>query len=243
MIKFVIVDDNIKFVNKLSNIVRRYMMKCDFEYEIAGFTQYNDDFVKITRDDSCFKIYFLDIETDESSGLDVVRYIREGLNDWISVLVIVTSHTEYKYEALGNRLFLLDFVSKLNDLENTIKDDLARALAIYSSKKRAVSFETKKEVTKIDYENIIMIKKLKASKQVLITSSVGEHKVTKNINEIIKELDIRFIQTSRSTIINKDYIETFDKTTNTITFTNGSTTSDISRRFKKEVVRRVTNNL
>ena len=112
MLNFIIGEDNTKFSARTKQIIENFMMNYDIEYHMDCFLNYGKDFKKAAKAESGFKIYFLDIKTDEGSGLDAARMIREELDDWVSIIVIITSYTEYKYEALGNRLYLLDFISK-----------------------------------------------------------------------------------------------------------------------------------
>ena len=57
--------------------------------------------------------------------------------------------------------------------------------------------------------------------------------------KIDDQYDDRFIKISRSTIININQVSEYNKITNEITFLNGNKTTDISRQYKKDVVKHV----
>ena len=58
--------------------------------------------------------------------------------DWVSIIIIITAFNEFKYEALGNRLYLLDFINKLNRCETKLKEDLEIAIKHYDNRKYCV---------------------------------------------------------------------------------------------------------
>ena len=236
MIKFIICDDEREFLNKECKIVENFMMNYDIEYDKVCFSEYDDKFIENVKEDVGFKIYLLDIRTKYGSGLDMARKIREENDDWVSVIIIVTAYPEYKYEALGNRLYLFDFVNKLDNCEVKLKEDLLHALKNYDNRQKSLSFEFNHVVKKLEFRHIILIEKEKDSKRCVIKTTYGECLIGKTLNNTYKMLDDRFIKTSRSTIINSDQVREYDIIENKIVFKNGLETYDISRDHKKSVV-------
>lgn len=243
MINYIICDDNEIFANKIKVIVEKYMMNFDIDVKYYMFKDYGTKFKNIINKIEGFKVYILDIETKNGSGLDATRYIREELDDWSSVIMLITAHNELKYEALGNRLFLLDFINKFDDYENKLKEDLIRMMNNYNHREKCLSFEYNHIVKKIEFKHIVTIEKEKDSKKCLIITKYGEYPICKSLNNIYELLDNRFIKISRSTIINLDEVREFDNLENKITFKNGTSTYDISRNFKRKVSESVKINL
>lgn len=239
MINFIICDDNEMFVTKLKKITENYMMNFDLENKYYMFSDYDRDFKETIKKINGFNVYLLDIETKNGSGLDASRYIREELDDWSSVIILITAHNELKYEALGNRLFLLDFINKFDDYEKKLKEDLERVKKNYDHREKSLTFEYNRVIKKIEFKHIVMIEKEKDSKRCLISTTYGEYVICKSLNTVLKLLDDRFIKVSRSTIINLDQINEYDSVENKITFKNGITTYDISRDYKKRVINSV----
>lgn len=239
MIKFIICDDKKAFLSKEEKIVENFMMNYDIDYKCRIFSEYDAEFMKEAREDEGFKVYLLDIKTENGSGLDMARKIREEYDDWVSVIIIITAYPEYKYEALGNRLYLFDFINKLDNCDAKLLQDLERALKNYDNRQKCLSFEFNHVAKKLEFRHIIMIEKEKDSKRCLIKTTYGDCVIGKTLNNTFKMLDDRFIKTSRSVIINVDQVMEFSISDNIITFKNGMETYDISRDHKKAVIRRI----
>lgn len=236
MINFIICDDNEKFAIKLRQLVENYMMNYDIDTKYYMFVDYGNSFYKTINNLEGFNVYILDIETKNGSGLDATRYIREELDDWNSVIILVTAHNELKYEALGNRLFLLDFINKFDNYENKLKEDLKRTIKNYDNRKKCLTFECNRIIKKIDFRHIVIISKEKDSKKCEIITTYGNYEMHNTINNIIKQLDERFIKINRSMIVNTDQIIEYDSSENKLTLKNGIVTFEISRDYKKKVI-------
>ena len=237
MINFIICDDNKDFLKNEKSIVDKFMMNFDIEYKCSMFLEYNDSFIKVVEEDSGFKVYLLDIQTKNGSGLDAARMIREEYDDWVSVIIIITAFNEFKYEALGNRLYLLDFINKLNDYSDKLKEDLERAIKHYNKRNKSLKYEYNHILKQIEFRHIIYVEKEPDSKRCRISTTYGEQIINKNLNETFKLLDERFIKTSRSMVVNIDYIAEYDFSENVIKFKNGEHTYQISRGMKRELKR------
>ena len=134
-------DDNENFLMREKKLVDNFMMNYDVDYKITDFSDYTEEFFQAMYDETCFKIYLLDIQTDTNSGLNVARRIREEQDDWISIIIIITAFGEYRYEALGTRLYLLDFINKVYDCEDKIRDTLEIAMKHYDNRRKSLRFE------------------------------------------------------------------------------------------------------
>ena len=236
MINFIICDDNEKFAIKLRQLVENYMMNYDIDTKYYMFVDYGNSFYKTINNLEGFNVYILDIETKNGSGLDATRYIREELDDWNSVIILVTAHNELKYEALGNRLFLLDFINKFDNYENKLKEDLKRTIKNYDNRKKCLTFECNRIIKIIDFRHIVIISKEKDSNMCEIITTYGNYEMHNTINNIIKQLDERFIKINRSMIVNTDQIIEYDSSENKLTLKNGIVTFEISRDYKKKVI-------
>lgn len=239
MLNFVVCDDNKAFSKLMKKTIDNFMLNYEIEYKIFHFDGYSENFEKFAKKDLGFKIYFLDIKTSDGSGLDAARIIREKYNDWASIIIVVTSHEEYRYEALGNRLYLLDFIDKLNNCEERIKEDITKALNNYNQRHKSLSYEYNHIFYKIEFRNIICIEKEPESKRCIIKTTYGNNYISGTLNDIEEKLDERFIRTHRSLIVNKDKIQNYDSKTNILSFIDGTTTNQVARGKKKELVHNV----
>lgn len=241
MISFVICEDEKVLATEYKNEIDKFMMKYDHDYNCKLFSGYNKEFNNYAKTNTVFKVYLLDIKTNEGSGLDAARMIREELNDWVSMIIIITSYNEYKYDAFGKRLMLVDFINKLDKCIPHLHKSLDICMKYYDTRPKALKFVYKNTVYNIDYREIVFIDKEQDSKRCilhLINKDVMPYPGT--ISHLMEILDERFVKVSRSSIINSDHINKFDIKENSIKFKNGEVLETISRDMKKGVIENVT---
>lgn len=236
MINFVICDDNKSFSKIMKTIIEKVMINYEQEYKIVHFDEYDSKFEEYVNNDNGFKVYFLDIKTKCGSGLDAARIIREKYDDWVSILIIVTSHEEYRYEALSNRLYLMDFINKLDNCEQKVIEDVKKSMNNFNKRYKSLSYEYNHIFHKIEFRNIISIEKEPESKRCIIKTTYGESYIPGTLNEVYKKLDDRFVKVHRSLIINKDKVVKYDRKNNEIEFIDGTHSTSISRYKKKELL-------
>ena len=240
MINYILCEDDKDFRKGVREQIESFMIRSDMEYEIYEYSNYDKKFEEIVKEDIGFKVYFLDIKTKYGSGIDAARYIREEQEDWISLIVMITAFSEYRYEALGNRLFLLDFINKLDNCKNKINEALEIVMKHYGTKEKSISYEYNYTLHKIEYRNIVSIEKEQESKRSILHTTYGDFKIPMGLNEVMNKLDERFVKIHRSMIANIDKIVEYDIKSNTIHFENGQRTNLIARNKRKELVSRVT---
>lgn len=236
MINFVVCDDNKNFSKIMKSIIEKVMINYDQEYKVFHFEEYDSKFENFVNKEMGFKVYFLDIKTKCGSGLDAARIIREKYDDWVSIIIIVTSHEEYRYEALSNRLYLLDFINKLDNCEQKIVEDVNKSMNNYNKRYKSLTYEYNHIFHKIEFRSIISIEKEPESKRCIIKTTYGKSYIPGTLNDVYKKLDERFIKVHRSLIINKDKIVKFDKKTNEIEFIDGTHSTNVSRGRKKDLL-------
>ena len=242
MLNFVVCDDEKEFREVIIKEIEKFMMNYDVNYEVYQFETYDEKFEKVARSDLGFKVYFFDIKTKNGSGLDAARFIREELEDWNSIIVIVTAFAEYRYEALSNRLYLLDFISKFDNCKAKIKEILKIIYKNYNSREKCLSYEYNYTFYKIELKNIIFIEKEQDSKRCIIYTTYGTFKAPFTLVSIAKQLDKRFLKVHKSLILNTDKISTYNTKENEVVFSNGMSTNLISRSGRKELINYVANN-
>lgn len=241
MLNFVVCDDEKEFRELIIKEIDKFMMNYDTEYKKYECESYEEDFEELAKKDMGFKVYFFDIKTKNGSGLDAARFIREELDDWNSIIIIVTAFAEYRYEALSNRLYLLDFISKFDNCKAKLKETLKIIYKQYNSREKCLSYEYNYTLYKIELKNIIYIEKEQDSKRCIIHTTYGNFKAPFTLSAISKQLDKRFLKVHKSLILNVDKISTYDIKENEVLFVNGTSTNLISRAGKKELIEYVTN--
>lgn len=240
VLNFIVCDDEKEFRELIINEIDKFMMNYDIEYNKYEYDSYEEEFEATARKELGFKVYFFDIKTKNGSGLDAARFIREELDDWNSIIIIVTAFAEYRYEALSNRLYLLDFISKFDNCKAKLKETLKIIYKQYNSREKCLSYEYNYTLYKIELKNIIFIEKEQDSKRCIIHATYGTFKAPFTLNAITKHLDKRFLKVHKSLILNVDKIMTYNTKENEVLFVNGMSTNLISRSGKKELIEYVT---
>lgn len=242
MLNFIICDDEKEFRGLIKGEIDKFMMNYDIEYKKYECENYEEEFEALARKEIGFKVYFFDIKTKNGSGLDAARFIREELDDWNSIIIIVTAFAEYRYEALSNRLYLLDFISKFDNCKKQLKEALKIVYKQYNSREKCLSYEYNYTLYKIELKNIVFIEKEQDSKRCIIHTDYGTFKAPFTLSAIAKQLDKRFLKVHKSLLLNVDKIRSYDIKENEVLFVNGMSTNLISRSGKKELISYVTNN-
>ncbi|MBQ2639673.1 MAG: response regulator transcription factor [Bacilli bacterium] len=239
MINFIVCEDIKELSNKYKQEIDKFMMKYDIDYKCHMYTDYGKEWQSIAKKEMGFKIYLLDIVTKNGSGLDAARLIREEYDDWSSMIIIITSYPEYKYEALGKRLMLVDFISKVDNCEKKLQDAFLICMKNYDKKYKSLKYTYKNTVYNLEFRNIISIEKEQDSKRCLIKTIHGNYYIPGSLNQVLKKLDKRFFKCHRSMAVNINQIERYNQKKNTIYFKNETKSTLVARNKKKELMDRV----
>lgn len=239
MINFVICEDEEILLKKYCVEIEKFMMNYDIDYKFHTYNGYNEAWKKYAQTDDGFKVYLLDIRTEEGSGLDAARRIREEYDDWVSMIIIISSYSEYKYEALGKRLMLVDFINKLDRCEAKLIESLLICIKHYNNRHKVLRYTYKNTAYSIELRHILYIEREPESKVCKIVTIYGTYPIQGTIKSVLKNLDSRFFKSCRGTIVNSEQIVSYNKKLNKIKFKTGEETDSVSRDNKKEVVRYV----
>ena len=215
----------------------------------VGISRYNDTdeiikkFKKALVEDSTLAlanlIYLLDIRTEDGSGIDAARLIREEYDDWVSMIIMISGFPEYRYEALGKRLMLVDFINKLDHPEQKLQDALLICMKNYDNKYKSLKYTYKNVAYNIEFRTIIKIEKEIDSKRCAIYAEDGKHYIQGSLNDVLEKLDKRFFKCNRGVALNIEQVQSYNFTKNVALLKNGEEFKDISRSKRRELYNRV----
>lgn len=231
MINYIISDEYNDAV-KIKTIIENYMMNFDIEVRYHLFN-IEDDLISKIKNIKGFKVYILNNDPIKCLGLEYSEYIRSELDDWNSLIVLVSKHSETKNQSIGKRIFLFDYLIKNCFFEKMLKEDLKNIKKHYDNREMCLTFESNRIAKKLDFKNIDMITKEKSTNRCIINSSLGNYYTSESLKDVYKRLDNRFVRINRSCIINGDKVVEYNLSENKITLKNGLTTFDVSRENKK----------
>lgn len=231
MINFVVCDDEKEFREKTKVVINKLFMKNNVEYKTYEFSSYNKEFQNFINNTMSSKIYILDIEMKNSiSGIDIARKIRK--EDWNSIIIMVTSHTELGYEALKAQIMLLDFISKFDQCEKNLENVLKKAIAKVDSKK-IIQFQNSGITHRLYLEDILYVTKDTVDRKCVIKTTYNEFAISKTMTEMIEELGAGFYLSHRSCLVNLEKIKKVNWKDNIIYFNNGESVDLLARDKKK----------
>ena len=239
MLRFIICEDNKEFSERIAVIINKIMMPYNFEYKISKFTEYNKELSDIIKNEKEQKIYVLDIELPEISGLEIASEIRTL--DLESQIIFLTLHPEFQNDIFYSRLLAVDFIKKDRLWTERFEETIIYTLRTLD-RKRILSFEFNYNSYRLPINKILYIEKVQENPKCKIIMEDGsEYEINKTISYLKENLGPSFFQSHKSCIVNIEQIRRINYSDNTITFNNGLTIYLLSNRNKKGIKEYVAN--
>lgn len=238
MINFIVCDDERLITEGVKNIITKIMFKNNIDYKIHIFNSYDEKFNKIVASNIENKIYILDIEVGNKSGLNIASKIRN--RDWNSVIVILTSHYELEVLAYKSRILILDFISKFDLYENKMEDTINLCVNKIIQNDKLI-IKVNRKIEQIDFSKILYIMYDGNTRKTIIYTDDDEYETNKTLKDIKIHLKGNFIYTHRACIVNMNNVKTIDKKEKIITFINDDTIDLLSRNYLKELNKYIKN--
>lgn len=202
MINFIICEDNGIILQKNIDIINKTMFNNNLNYRIYPFKNYDEELQNVINAKEEFKIYILDIELEDKSGIEIAREIRK--NDFKSFIVISTAHTEYLPYTLKSKLLIFDFISKFDEYEKNMQRVINHILNEIPNTKM-LQIKIGSDLININFDDIISLQYNNKIRKTIIKTKKEEYKVNKPLVSFVKELDERF-QKKDNCIINTTII-------------------------------------
>ena len=239
MLRFIVCEDNKDFLGRLCNVINRVMMPYNFEYKINKFTTYSKEVGEIIRKKYEQKVYILDIELGDVSGLEIASEIRE--KDLDSIIIFVTAHNECKNDIFYSRLLAIDYISKDRFWQDRFESTLVHTIKAVN-RRRVLAFDFNHNSYRVPFDDILYIEKVQDNPKCIIYTENGtKYEINSTITKLISILGPNFFQSHKSCIINIDKIKKINYADNTITFINNECVYLLSNRKKKELREYVAN--
>lgn len=231
--EFIIYEDDKEFINCYKKVILQLMGSSSINYKIIEIDHFDDGQRKILSKIQGNKIYILDVEVPGKTGIDLAREIRKT-GDWISPIIVVTSHEEFQSVGYTAKILMLDFISKKEGMKQKLYEALTIALEMISPDKN-LCFLTKGEMFQIPHQDILYIEKNLNDNASSIHTKDTVYSVRKTIQTLEAELvDGPFVKTHRSFLVNLKNIRHVDFDKGIITFNNNKTAL-LSRSNKKKL--------
>lgn len=224
----VVVEDN-RILRKREIEAIRKALK-NYDYKIVEYSDFTKELKKLIQTPD-FKIYVLDIELLNSSGIDIANYIRDY--DDMSEIIMCSFHYELEYKVLKSKLKILDFVSKYDNAYVNLTNLILEVFNKHSRK--VLKITDKGAILFIVMKDILYISKEKNTRKCVIKTFNNEYLVNKNLEEIKQELNSDFIQVSRNCIVNQNNVEEYNFKDSKIKFKNGEEIDVVLKSFIEKI--------
>lgn len=232
MINFIVCDNEKRITDEVKKILTKIAFQTNVEYKIHIFNSYDDKFMKLVDQKLENKVYVLDIETNDKSGLEVSKHIRE--TDWDSVIIILTAHYELETLAYKSKLLLLDFISKFDLYEQKIYDAIKICIENKLLQDK-LKIKVKRKIERICYKDILYITYDSYNRKSKIVTISKTYEVNESLKNLKQRLKGEFIYTHKACIVNINNVKTIDKKERLIIFSNDDKIDLLSRKYLKEV--------
>lgn len=233
MINFIVVDDVDKLAKTVERQITKAMMGRQVEYKIHIFHDYDKKFMETMKKNLPNKVYFLDIETESASGIDIARAIRK--TDVDSVIIFVTAHDELSSVIAKEQFMVLTFICKFDDFEKKIKDATTKALQVLG-KKSIIRFQDNGSLYTLPISDILYVTRDSVERKLLIKTNYTTYKINRTLADLKEMAGGTLTQTHRACLINQDRVRRIDKKNGKIVFDTGEVIDLLSQSYKKELV-------
>ena len=227
MLHFVICDDNLNLLQKLSSTLENIFTKYNYDASVSFQTDNVDSLLQYV-DTNKFDVLFLDINLKSNkTGLEVAEMIRKKNKD--IYLIFTTGHLEYAMLAYKFKTF--DYIAKPFTTER-LEDTVVRLFEdIHGLPTKYLKIDNKNTI--IDENEIEYIKR--DGMKVVFHTSFNDYDTYSSFNKLQNSLPNNFIRCHKSFVVNMNKIKNVDFVENRVYFENNSF-CEIGPKYKKSLI-------
>ena len=231
MIEYIVYEEDNNYIKVIKDTIYNVMINYDIEYNIKVFNNIKEI---IDYKTSNFKVYILNDNLKEVSGLEITKHIRK--NDWQSIIILESIYKELKYKIIDEKLYILDVIIKDDKYKDNLQNNIKICIDIYDNTPNTLKYTYKKTIYNIKLQEIICIEKDNDNKRCIIKTSNNYFYIQGSLKNIEDKLDKRFIKCNKKYIININEVYYYNIKENLIALKNDIIISDISRNKKREII-------
>ncbi len=231
MINFAIIDDNLKTVNKLSNMLESIFVNNNYDAKLTCKTTSVDELLAHIENNKV-DVLLLDIELhSDLSGLEIAELVRKTNKN--CYIIFTTAHLEFGLIAYKFKTF--DYIPKpitQNRLEECIDrlfDDM------FDVPKKFIRLDNKNTV--IAEDEVTYIKK--DGMKTIFHTDTRDYEVYSSFNKIQDKLSDNFVRCHKSFIINVNNVTRVEPVKNVVYF--NSSFCDIGPKYKNNLLEVINN--
>lgn len=201
MIKFVVVDDEEKEIEKVKTLIYEIVPNA----KVLSFSKISSELKSEIHNMDEHKIYVLDIQlANKVSGITIAKLIREV--DWESEIIFITNHDKM-FESTHRSVYeVFEFIEKFHEFDKKFKKAV-KAILKRNFDNKMFKYNANNVELNLYYRAILYIYRDTEERKLVIVTPTNKYKVSMTIKEMLEYLDDRFVQCHRSCIVNKNRVE------------------------------------
>lgn len=227
MLNFVICDDNLNVLDRLSKMLESIFIKYNYDAKV-GFASDDSESVLTYVDTNKTDVLFLDINLKSGkTGLEIAEKVRKKYKDMY--IIFTTGHLEYAMIAYRFKTF--DYLAKpitADRLEDTVKRLFED---VQGSPKKYIKIDNKNTI--IDENEILYIKR--DGMKLIFHTFNRDYDTYSSFNKLQENLPKHFVRCHKSYIVNINNVINVDPVTGLIYFDKTCCCS-IGPKYKKEIM-------
>jgi len=226
MLKFCIIDDNLKTVDKLSSMLDSIFINNSLDAEVSLKAHSPDElfnYININKID----VFLIDIDLHtQINGLEIAKQIRKTNKN--CYFIFTTGHLEYGFQAYQYKTF--DYLPKPITIERLEKTILRLFEDIKGSYKTFIRLDNKNTI--IDENEIKYIKR--DGMKIIFHTDSRDYEIYSSFNKIQDKLPDNFVRCHKSFIANVNNVTTIEPVSNIVYFSDSS--CDIGPKYKNDFI-------
>ncbi|MGL9727611.1 LytR/AlgR family response regulator transcription factor [Enterococcus sp. DIV0756] len=197
-----ICDDNPKIIGQIETLLLSFFEHDLNQFNYEAFLSGESLVDHLTKEESSFQIYLLDVEMKSLDGFEVARFIRE--RDQQAIIIFITSHVEWMPEAFEVNAFHY-LIKPIDELK--VKQVLTKAMEQLSLRKMILQFTIQKKVYTVYLGEVEYFESMKR-KMIIHLKNGEEYEYYGTMKEVIDKVSTQlFTQIHHSFVINMDYVQ------------------------------------
>lgn len=197
-----ICDDNPKIIGQIETLLLSFFEHDLNQFNYEAFLSGESLVDHLTKEESSFQIYLLDVEMKSLDGFEVARFIRE--KDQQAIIIFITSHVEWMPEAFEVNAFHY-LIKPIDELK--VKQVLTKAMEQLSLRKMILQFTIQKKVYTVYLGEVEYFESMKR-KMIIHLKNGEEYEYYGTMKEVIDKVSTQlFTQIHHSFVINMDYVQ------------------------------------
>lgn len=209
------------------DIIDKIMLNYNYEYQV--------NLLNDIEENTGTNIYLLTFTKQKDKSINKIEKIRKELDDWSSIIILLTDNINIKYEIYDKGLYLLDIINNKLNIEISLKEDILKSLKSISKRGKILKYTYKNIIYNIPFQDITYIENESINKRCIIKTKTISYYIPGSLSKVFQQLDTRFEKCSRSYIINLDKVRRYNIKNNEIELEDKFKLYEISRNKKKRI--------